>query len=217
MYLLTVGAEEFFEPLSREHSVHQAEDEDDALSLLSLDYKFEATIARCYAVAKDFPAKVRRRNQDALIMLTSQDRFGMVAGLLDQGADACLKVPLFFDDLNAHLRACVRRSKGRAENMVTLGALTLDRQTMEVQCHGTFVHFTEAEYKVLETILIFKMVKKDELYDILYLLEKDGAHPKILDVLICRIRKKLEPFGVNPIETIWGVGWRVKQQEGDTP
>jgi two-component system cell cycle response regulator CtrA len=126
------------------------------------------------------------------------------------GADDYLTKPFHKDELVARIHAIVRRSKGHAQSVITTGDLTvnLDQKTVEVS--GSRVHLTTKEYQMLELLSLRKgtTLTKEMFLNHLYG-GMDEPELKIIDVFICKMRKKLANAsgGKNYIETVWGRGY----------
>jgi two-component system cell cycle response regulator CtrA len=129
---------------------------------------------------------------------------------LRTGADDYVTKPFHKDELIARISALVRRSRGYADPLVEIDGLLINLQTKAVEVHGTRLHVTRKEYKILELLAlrVGKVVSKEMFLDHLYggLEEPDD---KILDVFICKLRKKLEcaSEGKKYIGTEWGRGY----------
>jgi len=134
------------------------------------------------------------------------------------GADDYMTKPFHKDELIARIRAVVRRSQGYALSVVQSGDLTvnLDHRTVEVD--GTRVNLTTTEYRILEHLSLRKgtPLTKEMILHQLYGGIDEPAN-KIIDVFICKLRKKLAlaSAGKNYIETIWGRGYALRQTSED--
>ncbi|MHC2109038.1 response regulator transcription factor CtrA [Methylobacterium sp. CM6246] len=126
------------------------------------------------------------------------------------GADDYLTKPFHKDELIARIHAIVRRSKGHAQSVITIDDLivNLDQKTVEVG--GARVHLTGKEYQMLELLSLRKgtTLTKEMFLNHLYG-GMDEPELKIIDVFICKLRKKLANAsqGKNYIETVWGRGY----------
>jgi two-component system cell cycle response regulator CtrA len=126
------------------------------------------------------------------------------------GADDYLTKPFHRDELVARIHAIIRRSKGHAQSVIRTGkiAVNLDAKTVEV--NGQTVHLTGKEYQMLELLSLRKVttLTKEMFLNHLYG-GMDEPELKIIDVFICKLRKKLTTAtqGENYIETVWGRGY----------
>jgi len=126
------------------------------------------------------------------------------------GADDYMTKPFHKDELIARISAVVRRSKGHSQSVITTGKLTvnLDAKTVEVDTQR--VHLTGKEYQMLELLSLRKgtTLTKEMFLNHLYG-GMDEPELKIIDVFICKLRKKLAAAidGDNYIETVWGRGY----------
>ena len=135
------------------------------------------------------------------------------------GADDYLTKPFNRGELIARIQAIVRRSKGHAESVINVGskvAMNLDSRTVEV--NGEPLHLTSKEYGILELLVLRKgsLLTKEMFLNHLYG-GIDEPDLKIIDVFVCKLRKKLEKVsgGTNYIETVWGRGYILKEPEGE--
>lgn len=136
------------------------------------------------------------------------------------GADDYLTKPFNRGELVARIQAIVRRSKGHSESIIRVGkvALNLDSRTVEVD--GEPLHLTSKEYAILELLALRKgnILTKEMFLNHLYG-GIDEPELKIIDVFVCKLRKKLAEAsgGDNYIETVWGRGYVLKDpQEGSS-
>ncbi|MEJ8560620.1 response regulator transcription factor [Yoonia sp. GPGPB17] len=132
------------------------------------------------------------------------------------GADDYLTKPFHREELVARIHAIIRRSKGHAQSIIKTGqiAVNLDAKTVEVE--GSTVHLTGKEYQMLELLSLRKgtTLTKEMFLNHLYG-GMDEPELKIIDVFICKLRKKLSEatMGENYIETVWGRGYVLRDPE----
>lgn len=147
-------------------------------------------------------------NQIPVLILTARDSLDDRIKGLDIGADDYMVKPFDLEELNARMRALLRRSVGRATPKLEFGALMLDPAAHEVFLEGQPVELPPKEFAVLQTLLenMGRVVSKTRLQETLYSWEQDVAS-NALEVHIHHLRKKL---GSNLIRTIRGVGYMVE-------
>ena len=135
---------------------------------------------------------------------------------LSSGADDFICKPFHKAEMAARINAVVRRSRGHSESIIRTGAIALNLDTRTAEVSGTPVHLTPSEYKVLELLSLRKnsVLTKEMCLNHLYNGLKE-PEVKIIDVFICKLRKKLAQAsdGDNQIETVWGGGYMLR----DTP
>ena len=132
------------------------------------------------------------------------------------GADDYLTKPFHREELVARIHAIIRRSKGHAQSIIKTGriAVNLDAKTVDVS--GNTVHLTGKEYQMLELLSLRKgtTLTKEMFLNHLYG-GMDEPELKIIDVFICKLRKKLAEAtsGENYIETVCGRGYVLRDPE----
>jgi two-component system cell cycle response regulator CtrA len=134
------------------------------------------------------------------------------------GADDYLTKPFDRRELIARIQAIVRRSKGHASSIVTIGGMSVDLSERTVTVNGESVHLTGKEFGVLELLTLRKgtTLTKEMFLNHLYG-GIDEPELKIIDVFVCKVRKKLSTAsgGENYIATVWGRGYVLRDPQGD--
>ncbi len=153
-----------------------------------------------------------------LILSGSDDTENKLKGF-GFGADDYLTKPFHREELVARIHAIIRRSKGHSQSIIKTGrvAVNLDAKTVEVE--GKTVHLTGKEYQMLELLSLRKgtTLTKEMFLNHLYG-GMDEPELKIIDVFICKLRKKLAEAtgGANYIETVWGRGYVLREPAATT-
>jgi two-component system cell cycle response regulator CtrA len=125
------------------------------------------------------------------------------------GADDYLTKPFQKGELVARIHSIVRRSRGHAQSVIQTGELVVNLDTKTVEVNSARVHLTGKEYQMLELLTLRKgtPLSKEMFLNHLYG-GIDEPEVKIIDVFICKLRKKLANAsnGKNFVETLWGRG-----------
>ena len=132
------------------------------------------------------------------------------------GADDYMTKPFHREELVARIHAIIRRSKGHAQSIIKTGAISVNLDAKTVEVEGSPVHLTGKEYQMLELLSLRKgtTLTKEMFLNHLYG-GMDEPELKIIDVFICKLRKKLSEAtgGDNHIETVWGRGYVLRDPE----
>jgi|SRR6185312_10773944 len=198
----------------RQHGVRgeHAESGRDALDFLRL-YEYDLVLMDLHL--SDMPGhEVVRMMRAAdfkvpVLMLADTATAQQKAKALDQGADDFIVTPCDVQELLARIRAIVRRSQGHANSTLRLGPVELSLDRREVRVHGQQLHVSRREFAVLELLFLKQgvILNKTAFLNHLYC-GMDEPEMKTIDVIICRLRKKLAVAGVPTlIDTVWGCGY----------
>jgi two-component system, cell cycle response regulator CtrA len=147
-----------------------------------------------------------------------------IVGIVDKvkglgfGADDYMTKPFHRDELVARIHAIVRRSQGHAQSVVQTGDLVVNLDAKTVEINRVRVPVTVKEFQMLELLSLRKgttLTKKmflNHLYG-----GMDEAAVKIIDVFICKLRRKLAEAsnGKDYIETVWGRGYLLRAPQED--
>ena len=135
---------------------------------------------------------------------------------LELGADDYITKPFNRTELLARVHAIVRRSRGHSESIMKTGRLSVNLQTRTSSVDGVTLHLTGKEYSILELLSLRKgnTLTKEMFLNHLYG-GMDEPELKIIDVFICKLRRKLaEALGTDDyIQTVWGRGYVLRDAD----
>tara|TARA_B110000971_G_C19979676_1_gene486753 strand:- start:699 stop:1391 length:693 start_codon:yes stop_codon:yes gene_type:complete len=199
--------------------VDEADREEDGLELADL-YEYQLMILDLGLPdmrGTEVLANLRQKNTNMPVLILSGDadvesRLSCLKG----GADDYLLKPFNMKELVARLQALVGRANGHSQNPLQFGDLTLNLSARDVLVGDTRVDLTAKEYQMFELLCLRKgnVVSKESFLDHLYG-GMDEPEMKIIDVFICKLRKKIEKAGAAAplIQTVWGRGYRVNTDQ----
>lgn len=145
-----------------------------------------------------------------IMILSGSSEIDTKVKTLGGGADDYMTKPFHKDELIARIHAVVRRSKGHAQSVIKTGDVLVNLDAKTVEVSGNRVHLTGKEYEMLELLSLRKgtTLTKEMFLNHLYG-GMDEPELKIIDVFICKLRKKLAVAanGQHYIETVWGRGY----------
>jgi len=162
------------------------------------------------------------RVKTPILILSGLDEADNKIKGLGIGADDYLTKPFDKRELIARVQAIVRRAKGHSDSVIRTSDLVVNLDARTVEIGGRPIHLTGKEYGILELLSLRKgtTLTKEMFLNHLYG-GMDEPELKIIDVFVCKLRKKLSQAsgGRNYIETVWGRGYvlREPQDEKGTP
>ncbi|PWJ20412.1 response regulator transcription factor CtrA [Jannaschia seohaensis] len=159
--------------------------------------------------------RLSRIETPILILSGSDDTENKIRGF-GFGADDYMTKPFHRDELIARIHAIVRRSKGHSQSIIRTGQVEVNLDAKSVEVEGKTVHLTGKEYQMLELLSLRKgtTLTKEMFLNHLYG-GMDEPELKIIDVFICKLRKKLSEAtgGETHIETVWGRGYVLRDPQ----
>jgi two-component system, cell cycle response regulator CtrA len=191
-----------------------AEPDDDALSILRHE-TFDLVLVDVASMGEgglSFIRRVRMAHYDTPLMALTGGRADDGVRALGLGADDAFAQPIDPDEFRARISAVIRRYKGYTGSLLQFGGLSLSMDTHEVRYCDRCLTLTGKEYSILELLILRKgrIVTKEMFFNHLYG-GKDEPEAKVIDVFICKLRRKLNLVGADVvIATIWGQGHAVR-------
>jgi YD repeat-containing protein len=158
----------------------------------------------------------RQRINTPILMLTARDAIEDRVRGLDSGADDYLVKPFALDELHARLRALLRRESTDKTGFLTVADLVLDPAEHRASRQGVPIELTAKEFALLEYLMRNpnRLVTREMAENHVWSYDYDGAS-NVVDVFIRRLRRKIdEPFEIKLIETVRGVGYRMRKPSG---
>src|SRR6204780_385158 len=201
--------------------VDQTDSGEDALELLR-HYEYDIVLLDLALPDIEGFEVVRRlrvaRNDTPVLILSGLTRPAAKVKGLGLGADDFITKPFDRAELLARIQAVVRRSKGFSQSTLYVGPLRLNMDSREVTIDGRTVPLTGKEYSILELLVLRKgmVLTKEAFLNHLYG-GMDEPEMKIIDVFVCKLRKKLLQAGAdNMIGTVWGRGYMIREPVDDS-
>lgn len=152
----------------------------------------------------------QQKNMLPILVLTARDSWQDKVKGLEIGADDYLAKPFQMEELNARLKALLRRATGTPDTLLECDPIIVDITAQSVSVNNVIIELTTFEYRLLEQLMRHhgEILSKNSLIDYLYPHNED-CESNVIEVMIGRLRRKLDPGGkLNPIETLRGRGYR---------
>lgn len=188
---------------------------EDAFNLLQINL-YDVVLLDMMLVDSNGSELIRRlracKNDTPIMVISALNSISEKVMALTKGADDYLSKPASIQEIIARIHAIVRRKVGYSESVITLGKLSIDLQTKTATAGGFPLKLTSKEYSILQILMLKKgrILNKEEFLNHLYDGSNSEPSSKIIDVFVCKLRKKIETvLGTthNYIETVWGCGY----------
>lgn len=156
-----------------------------------------------------------RGHETPVLLLTARDAVEDRVKGLDAGADDYLVKPFSFAELLARLRALLRRPPLQSGTTLSVGDLTLDTVTRQVERAGRSIELTPREFSLLEYLMRHEnqVLTRTQIAEHVWNFDF-ASDTNVIDVYIGYLRRKLEPDGAAPlIHTVRGVGYRISEEQ----
>jgi len=153
-----------------------------------------------------------------VLILTARGRWQEKVEGLEAGADDYMVKPFSMEELQARVRALLRRSSGWSQSLLRCDPVQMDLGTQKVTVSGKEIDLTAYEYKVLEFLMLHagEVISKNDLTEHIYHQDFD-RDSNTIEVFVRRLRKKLDPDNnLVPIETLRGRGYRFVLERNNT-
>ncbi|AOO85037.1 response regulator transcription factor [Bosea vaviloviae] len=161
-----------------------------------------------------FLGRLRARNSTVpVLVMTARGGLDEKIRILDIGADDYVVKPFDLSEIEARIRALLRRPQGRNSSAMTIGNLVFDLSRRRVEIDGHHVPIGQREFRLLELFLgnLDRILAKDTILDHLFSFDEPAA-PNAIELYVSRLRKKLTGTTVE-IKTIWGEGYIAEVHE----
>jgi two-component system OmpR family response regulator len=143
-----------------------------------------------------------------VLILTARDRWSDKVAGIDAGADDYVAKPFHMEEVQARLRALIRRAAGHATSEIICGPVKLDTKSSKVTVKGATLKLTSHEFRLLSYLMhhMGQVVSRTELVEHMYDQDFD-RDSNTIEVFVGRLRKKM---GIDMIETVRGLGYRIQ-------
>ena len=152
---------------------------------------------------------LRRESDVPMIMLTAREASAERIVGLDSGADDYIVKPFDPEEVIARAEAVLRRVKGKVQQVLTRGNITLDETAGSVTVNGEPVVLSQAQIALLSTFMRHpnQVLSRDQLISLTFDHEYQGFD-RAIDSQVARLRKQISRDGSQPIQTVYGAGYR---------
>ncbi|MDE2780254.1 MAG: response regulator transcription factor [Chloroflexota bacterium] len=157
---------------------------------------------------------LRQESEVPIIMLTARETHADRIMGLDTGADDYIVKPFDPGEVIARAQAVLRRVKGKVQRVLTRGNITLNETTRSVTVDGEPVVLSQAQAALLSTLMRHpnQVLTRDQLISLTFSDDFDGLD-RAIDSQIARLRRQISRDGRQPIQTVYGAGYRFVAEE----
>ncbi|MCY4558633.1 MAG: response regulator transcription factor [Chloroflexi bacterium] len=157
---------------------------------------------------------LRRESDVPIIMLTAREAHAERISGLDSGADDYIVKPFDPDEVIARAHAVLRRVKGKVQQVLTCGNITLDETTRTVTVDAESVPLSQAQIALLATFMRHpnQVLTRDQLISLTFNDEFEGFD-RAIDNQVARLRRQINRGGRQPIQTVYGAGYRLVAED----
>lgn len=158
-------------------------------------------------------SRIRAEVDCPILFLTAKAEDAALVQGFGLGADDYIKKPFSITELRARINAHLRREVRRPSHALNRGGVRFDMQAKAAIAGGQMLSFTKGEYAICEYMALHggQVFTKEQLYEAVFGFDAEGDASAIAEH-IKNIRFKLKAVGINPIETIWGVGYKWRKE-----
>ncbi len=158
--------------------------------------------------------KIRDRVDCPILFLTAKTKEADIMRGLGIVGDDYITKPFGLGELRARVSAHLRRETRKKKHMVSVGGVQFYLKEKKARCDGRELGFTKSEYAICEYLAMNQgqVFSKDRIYEYVFGYEKESDNSVITEH-IKNIRSKCQKAGLEPIETVWGVGYRWRQKD----
>lgn len=153
-------------------------------------------------------------NRTPVILLTAKDTVPDRVRGLDSGADDYIVKPFSFEELLARIRVATRKRTGAATNVFSIADLVVDTASHTVTRGGKTITLSSKEFSLLEYLIRNKgtVLSRENIENNLWNYDYSGGS-NVVDVYISYLRRKIDSgFSQKLIQTVWGVGWVLREE-----
>ena len=156
--------------------------------------------------------EIRDLVDSPIVFLTAKTMEKDLIKGLSLGGDDYITKPFGIGELRARVSAHVRREHREKQNAFSLSGLTFNLSSKEISYNDTVISFTKSEYGICEYLALNhgQVFSREKIYENVFGYDGESDNQVIVEH-IKNIRSKLSKHGMNPIETVWGIGYKWKR------